>query len=154
MMRDRFPWRLAVARLAAVGALFAVTGALSDSSALAASPPSLRATVCVNTATPQQLIINQSWKNAGPADFAGFFDIVYSFQSGPTTFDTVDRQYLANAGQLTSGSQTDTFNSFVGPNGFVPWNTYSSVSATWVVGGTTTVADTVTQPKHGWRTCK
>ena len=55
---------------------------------------------------------------------------------------------------MVSGTQTDTFNAFFGTEGPVPWNTYSSVSATWVVNGSTTVSDTVTLPKNGWRTCK
>jgi hypothetical protein len=141
-------------RRRSVVALCALIAALSATGAHAAAPPSLRATVCVDTASPPHLLMTQTWRNAGPADFAGMFDIVYAFQYGPNSFDSVDRQYIANAGQMVSGTQTDTFNAFIGAEGPVPWNTYSSVSATWVVNGSTTVSDTVTQPKNGWRTCK
>jgi hypothetical protein len=137
-----------------VFAAMAAVAALSAGGALAAPPPSLKATVCANTATPQQLVVTQTWKNAGPADIAGPYTIVYDFQSGPTTFDTVDRQYIANPGDMVSGSQSDTFNPFVGPSGFVPWDSYFSVAVTWNVNQTTTVSTTVTEPKNGWRTCK
>jgi hypothetical protein len=55
---------------------------------------------------------------------------------------------------MVSGTQTDTFNAFIGESGPVPWNTYFRVDATRVVNGTTTVSDVVTQPKNGWRTCR
>jgi hypothetical protein len=151
-MRNRIRWLKR--RRGSVVVLGALIAALSAINAQAATPPSLRATVCVDTASPPHLAITQTWKNAGPADFAGMFDIVYTFQYGPSSYESIDRQYVANAGQMVSGTQTDTFNAFIGESGPVPWNTYFRVDATWVVNGTTTVSDVVTQPKNGWRTCK
>jgi hypothetical protein len=141
-------------RRRSVVALGALIAALSATGAHAAAPASLRATVCVDTASPPHLLMTQTWKNAGPANFAGVFDIVYTFQYGPSSYESIDRQYVATAGQMVSGTQTDTFNAFIGESGPVPWNTYFRVDATWVVNGTTTVSDVVTQPKNGWRTCK
>ena len=140
--------------MGAIVALGAVVAALSAASAPAASPPSLRLSACVDTASPPHLVLTQTWRNAGPADFAGLFHIVYDFQYGPSSWDTISQEYLGNAGQMVSGTQTDTFNSFFSESGPVSWNTYSTVTATWVVGGTTTVSDTVARPKNGWRTCR
>jgi hypothetical protein len=146
--------RSKIQRGSAVVALGALIAALFAMDAQAAAPPSLRATVCIDTASPPHLVMTQTWKNAGPADFAGVFDIVYTFQYGPSSYESIDRQYVATAGQMVSGRQTDTFNAFIGESGPVPWNTYFRVDATWVVNGTTTVSDVVMQPKNGWRTCR
>jgi hypothetical protein len=59
----------------------------------------------------------------GPGGLRRDVPIVYAFQYGPNSFDSVDRQYIANAGQMVSGTQTDTFNAFFGTEGPVPWNT-------------------------------
>jgi hypothetical protein len=134
----------------------AVVAAVFVGNAVSATPPSLRASACINAASPQQLVVTQTWKNAGPADFGGQYDIVFDFISSLSPFvaDTVDNKYLANVGDLVSGSQFDLFNSFIGPSGFVPWNNYIRVDVTYVVGGTTTVSDTILKPKNGWKACK
>jgi hypothetical protein len=143
--------RMAIAVVAA-----AVVAAVSLGSALAASPPQLRLSACVNTQTPPQFVINQTWKNAGPADFGGPYVIVYDFISSLSPFaaDTIPLNYLANPGGLVSGSQFDVFNSWIAPSGFVPWNDYIRVDVTYNVNQTTTVSSTLTKPKMGWRTCK
>jgi hypothetical protein len=135
----------------------AIVAAVLVSGSLAASPPSLRLKACVNDASPPQFVITQTWRNAGPADFGGFYVIVYDFISSlgpPLVADTIPLNYLANPGGLASGSQFDTFNSFLGPTGFVPWNNYIRVDVTYNVNLTTTVSSTLLQPKMGWRSCR
>ena len=143
-------------RMTMVVAVAAVVAAISLSSALAASPPQLRLTACVNTQSPPQLVITQTWKNAGPADFGGAYVIVYDFiySLSPFLADTVQLNYLSNTGGLVSGSQFDVFNSFLGTSGFVPWDNYVRIDVTYNVNLTTTVSSTINQPKQGWRTCK
>src|SRR5262245_59794873 len=79
----------------------AVAGVLAGT-AVSASPPSLRASACVNTSAPPQIVVTQSWKNAGPATFGGQYNIVFDFISSlsPFTADTVNNSYLANTGDL------------------------------------------------------
>ena len=64
--------------------LGALIAALSATGAHAAAPPSLRATVCVDTASPPHLLMTQTWRNAGPADFAGMFQSSTPSSTGRT----------------------------------------------------------------------
>src|SRR5262245_22697504 len=113
-------------RLAIAVAVAAVVAAVAVGSAVAAAPVQLRVSACVDTATPPHMTINQTWKNVGPADFTGPYDIVYDFISSlnPFTADSLDIQYIPTPGGFVSGSQFDVFNSWIGTSGFVPWNAY------------------------------
>lgn len=127
-----------------------VVAAAFVGSASSARQPSLKLSACVNAASPQQLVVTQTWWHAGPADFAGQYTIVFNFYLNGVYDSSIDNNYIAAAGDLVSGTQTDTFNPFIG----TAWNDWTRVDATYVVGGTTTVSGTVNKPKNGWRACK
>jgi hypothetical protein len=137
--------RVGVVVAAALGLCVAV------GAANAAPAPSLKVTACVlATGGQPQLVVTQTYRN-GPATFGGAWVDSFAFYNAGVYEQTVNRDYLANLGDLASGTQTDTFNFFVGA---ASWNDYTRVEVAFVANAATLFRADVFQPKNGWRACR